>query len=350
MQRIRICGAAASCVIFILFVTAGCTDLSQKPAGTQAKTQQASEDKVEPAEQSGPVELALKFAAGDSTTYRVIRKSDKSAKWEGPVPTEPKRFPGGHTGNRVEMVYTQQIQSIDDEGNAAAKITIKELKYLAKVRDNVTLEFDSSKEPDPTSPLSKMIGQSYTIEITPSGQVSRVIDAADARAAVKGVSKAHEVADALLTEDAVKELIGIPALPAADKNRVLPGGTWSNIESFSFELMGPKSYERIYTLNEVRKIGNRRVAIAAMNAVPSTEQAKELHKEEESATALSRMFDNKETYTGELKLDLTSGKIENCREELMIEWFFVDPNPKADERPAALRMTAELSYSIERVN
>jgi len=350
MQRIRICRAAASSVIFMLIVTAGCADHSQRPAGTNVQTQQASGDKVKSADQSGPVELALKFAPGDSTTYRVIRQSDKSAKWEGPVPGEPKRFPGGHTGNRVEMTFTQQTQSVDDKGNAVAEITIKELKYLAKVRDNVTLEFDSSKEHDPTSPLAKMIGQSYIIEITPSGQVSRVIDTADARAAVQGVSMANEVADALLTEDAVKELIGIPGLPAADKNRVLPGQNWSNIESFSFELMGPKSYERIYTLNEVRKIGNRRVAIAGMNAVPSTEQAKELHKEEESATALSRMFDNKETYTGELKLDLTSGKIENCREELLIEWFFVDPNPKADERPAALRMTADLSYSIERVN
>jgi len=346
MQLMRICRAAANSAFFVLVVTAGCTNVSRKPA----ELQQPSEDRTEIAQQAQPVEMALKFAAGDSTTYRVTRDSDKSAKWEGPVPAEPRRFPGGHTGNRVEMTFTQQIQSIADEGNAVAKITIKELKYLSKIRDKITLEFDSSKQHDPTSPLAKIIGQSYTVELTPSGQVARVVDAEDARAAVKGISKAHDVADALLAEEAVKELVGIPGLPAADKNRVLPGGNWSNIENFSFDMMGPKSYEKIYTLNEVQQIGNHRVAVAAMNAVPSAEQAKELYKEQDSATALSRMFDNKEAYTGELKLDLTSGKIEACNEELAIEWFFVDPNPRTNEPPAALRMTANLSYSIERVN
>lgn len=333
MQLMRICRAAVSSVIFVLIVTAGCAKVTQKSEEVQ-----------------GPFELALKFTSGDSATYRVIRDSEKSAKWEGPLPTGPKRFPGGHTGNRVEMTFTEQIQSINDKGNAVAKITIKELKYLSKVRDNITLEFDSTKEHDPTSPLAEMIGQSYTVELTPSGQVAQVIDANDIRAAVQGISNANDVANALLTENAVKELIGIPGLPDADKNRLQPGDTWSEIENFSFELMGPKSYEKIYTFSEVQQIGNRRVAIAAMNGVPSTEQAKELYKEQEPATVLSKMFDNKETYTGELKLDLTGGRIEECREDLEIEWFFVDPNPKVKEQPAALRMTANLSYSIERVN
>ncbi len=346
MQLMRICRAAVSSVIFALVVTAGCANVSQKPA----EPQQPSEEKLKTIEQSGPLELALKFVAGDSTTYRVIRNSEKSAKWEGPLPPGPQRFPGGHTGNRVEMTFTRQIQNINDVGNAVAKITIKELKYISKVRDNITLEFDSAEQHDPTSPLAKMIGQSYTVELTPSGQVARVIDANDIRAAVQGISRANDVADALLGEDAVKELVGIPGLPDSDKSRAQPGDTWSKIESFSFELMGPKSYEKIYTLNEVQQAGNRRTAIVAMNAVPSTEQAKELYKEQESATSLSKMFDNKEAYTGELKLDLTGGKIEVCREELTIEWFFVDPNPKANEQPAALRMTAQMSYSLEKVN
>jgi len=346
MHRMRNCRAAACSVIFALVVTAGCTKVSQK----SAEIQKPSEDKPESAKQSGPLELALKFTAGDSATYRVIRDSEKSAKWEGPLPPGPKRFPGGHTGNRVEMTFTQHIQSLNDEGSAVVKITIKELKYISKVRDNITLEFDSAREHDPTSPLAKMIGQSYTVELTPSAQVARLIDANDIRAAVQGISNANDVANALLTENAVKELIGIPGLPDSDKSRVQPGDTWSQIENFSFELMGPKSYEKIYTLNEVQQIGNHRVAVAGMNAVPSTEQAKELYKEQESATVLSKMFDNKEAYTGELKLDLTGGRIEECREDLAIEWFFVDPNPRANEQPAALRMTANLSYSIERIN
>lgn len=346
MQLMRICRAAVSGAIFVLIVTAGCAKVSQKTT----EIHQPSEDKTEIAKQPDTLELALKFTDGDSATYRVIRDSEKSAKWEGPLPAGPKRFPGGHTGNRVEMTFTQQIQSINSEGNAIAKITIKELKYLSKVRDNITLEFDSTKQHDPTSPLAKMIGQSYTVELTPSGQVAQLVDANDIRAAVQGISNANDVANALLTENAVKELVGIPGLPEAGESRLQPGDTWSTIENFSFELMGPKSYEKIYSLDEVQQIGNSRVAVVAMNAVPSAEQAKELYKEQESATVLSKMFDNKEIYTGELKLNLTGGRIEECREELAIEWFFVDPNPKANEQPAALRMSANLTYSIERIN
>ena len=62
------------------------------------------------------------------------------------------------------------------------------------------------------------------------------------------------------------------------------------------------------------------------------------------------MFDNTETYTGELRLNLTEGKVEKCREELLVEWFIVNPNPKADEPPAALRMAATRLHSIERID
>jgi hypothetical protein len=249
----------------------------------------------------------------------------------------------------MEMTFTQHVQSINGTGNAMAKITIKELKYLAKVRDNVVLDFDSSREKDMGSPLGKLIGQSYTIELTASGQVSKVIDADDARAAVQGDSSAHKAAANLLSADTIREMHAVSALPPAGKDRLHTGESWSSIESFSFDLMGAKSYEKIYTLKEIQETGNRRVAIARMEAVPSAENAKELHKEQGSPF-FSNMFDNTETYTGELKLDLTSGKIEQWREELRIEWFIVDPNPQDKQQPAALKMMAARLHSIERID
>jgi hypothetical protein len=62
------------------------------------------------------------------------------------------------------------------------------------------------------------------------------------------------------------------------------------------------------------------------------------------------MSDNTETYTGELKLDLTGGKIEEYRESLTSEWVIVDPNPKENKQPAVLKMTAVRSYSIEKID
>ena len=94
---------------------------------------------------------------------------------------------------------------------------------------------------------------------------------------------------------------------------------------------------------------NRRIAIAQMEAVPSAERAKELH-EEQSASFFANMSDNTETYTGELKLDLTNGKIEEYSEKLITEWLIVDPNPKEGQQPAALKMGAVRSYSIEKID
>ena len=86
-----------------------------------------------------------------------------------------------------------------------------------------------------------------------------------------------------------------------------------------------------------------------MNAIPSTEKAKELYQQQETSL-FSSMSDNKETYTGQLKLDLTTGQIIECNENLTAEWIIVDPNPKNPGQPDALKMTAYQSYSIEKID
>jgi hypothetical protein len=266
MKQMRIYGFVAGTVICALLLTAGCAEPAKEtakikvepveavtakvepqeqkpkettPAKVEPQEQEPKETAIakvepkeqEPQEQKPPVKLALKFTPEDSTTYRVIIEAEKSIKWEGPPTSKPSAFKGGHTGNKIETTFTQQIQSTDDKGNAVAKITIKELKYLAKVKDNIVLEFDSTKEKDQSSPLNKLIGQSYTIEITASGQVLKVIDASDARAAVRGSTPANRTAIKLLSENAIKERHTISALPAADKDQLQTGENWSSIRS-----------------------------------------------------------------------------------------------------------------------
>jgi hypothetical protein len=347
MKQIKIFGFAARFVLFVLLLTAGCTKPAEEPAQTGIEPQKTAAAGVESEEQRPAVKLALKFTPADTTTYRVITENDKSVDWIGPDPDKPKGFTGGHTGNKIEMTFTQQIQSIDDKGNAVVKITIKQMKYLTTIKNDIVTDFDSSSEKD--NPLSRLIGQSYTIEMTASGQVLRLIDANDARAAVGSVSAADKTAANLLSLKSITQRHSIPTLPDADKNQLHTGDSWSGIESFSFDMMGSKSYEKIYTLEEIKNVDNRRIAIARMQAVPSAEHAKELHKEQ-SAAFFANFSDNTETYTGELKLDLTNGKIEECHEKLTTEWVIVDPNPKDSEQPAALKMAAVRSYSIEKID
>jgi len=369
MRQAKIFGFMASGVICLLLLASGCAESAKeapkarvergKPAKPEVKKEKAVETKVEPKEtvkteakpeKQGPaIQLALKFAVDDLTTYKVVTEVEKSVKWEGPLPDKTFAFKGGATGNRVEITFAQRIQGVDDKGNAAAQITVKGLKYLGKVKDNVVADFDSSREKDANSPLFKLIGQSYTIEFSPAGQVLRIIDISGAQAAVGGSLSANKTALALLSPDVIKERHTIPGLPAIDKNQLRTGDVWSSVKAFSFDMMGSKSYERIYTLKEVKEVNNHQIAVAEMKAIPSSEMAEELHKEQVSG-AFTKMFDNTEEYSGQLKLDLTAGKVQEYFEKLRTEWVMVEPKPEPNKEPAALRMAATRLYSIEKID
>lgn len=329
-------------------------DIREPAVGPQeaAVAEPKQEDKPEPAakEQGPAVQLALKFKPGDVAKYRVITEAQKSVQWEGPLPQKPAAFKGGHTGNKVEIAFTQQIESVNDDGSAVARITIDGLKYLGRVRDNIVLEFDSSEPKDPNYPLAKLIGQSYTIEISPRGQVAKIVDVNGARAAVRGSSSGHKTAATLLSADVIKQRHNISALMLAKKNEFRTGESWSGVKSFSFGMMGSKTFERTYTLKDVQEKGDRRVAVVEMSAVPSSKMAEEIHKEQGTGF-FSKMFDTTETYFGQLEMDVTGGTVEKYIEQLQTEWVAAEPAPEGDNQgPAALRMAAVRLHQIEKID
>jgi hypothetical protein len=321
---------------------------ADKTAKAAAPVKQAATTEVKPEEKKPAVRLALRFRPQDLTTYRVIEEVDRSVAWEGP-PEKPTGFQGGHTGSRAEMTFGQTIQSVDENGNATAEIEIEALKYVYRVRDNAVLNFDSAAEQDKDSPLQKLIGQSYVVQMSAAGQVLKIVDANEARAAVTGNEAANKTALALLSPEVISQRHTIPALPPADKNELSPGQSWSSVKAFSFDMMGSKSYEKAYTLKEIKKTGDQQLAIVEMNGVPSTAMAQELDKGQVT-NPFEKMFDTTETYTGQLELDLAAGKVKRCLEELRVGWVIVDPQPKEDKQPAALRMAATRLYSIEQID
>jgi hypothetical protein len=244
------------------------------------------------------------------------------------------------------MTFAQEIQSVDDKGNAIAKITIKELKYSSIVKDSSVFEFDSSKPKDPNHPLARLIGQSYTLKIAPSGEVTEVIDTKEAETAAREGSVPPGVALRLLNKDTIKERHGNLVLPDADKNQLHIGDNWSNTRTFSFGMMGSESYEKIYTLNNIKDQDNRQVAIIEMNAIPASETSKE------QAAKFLKGSDNTKTYTGELELDLTAGKVKKYLEKLKQEWTtdFPSAEQEPNQGPVLLTMSATRLYSIEKID
>ncbi len=352
-------------LICSLLLSAGCAEpvkevakprLEPEEQILQVPTEEEVEPQVEIEKQlpEAPTEetatLALKFSPQDSTTYKITAEAQQSVKWEGPLPDDT-TFKGGQNDTKMEMTFTQQIQSVNEKGNAVAKITIEALKYSSVIKENLVVDFDSSRAEDQDSPLAKLIGQSYTIEITPTGKVTKVIDASGAQVAVRGGPSPPITALKLLTTEAIKNRHGFIALPDADKSQLRTGENWSSTKTFLFGMMGSKSYEKIYTLKEIRDTDNRRTAIVKMNAIPTSETAEQLHKEQETSQ-FSKMFDTTETYTGRLKLDLTTGKIEKYLEKLQSEWIVVEPlaEQQEDKEPIILTMGALRLYSLEKID
>ena len=322
-KRIRFSADLAGALVCQLFLAAGCAQTAT---------------------------LTLKFTPQDLTTYKVVTLTQRGIEFEGSLPKKEDAFKGGRNQEGTEMTFTQQIQSVDDKGNAVAKITIEALKYHSTVKDRPVLDFDSLKEEDRRNPLARLIGQSYTIKIAPTGQVTEVIDVKQARNAVRGDYIADVAASKLFSPDVIKERHGLMALPVSGKNRLRTGDSWSSIKSFSFGIMGTKSYERIYTLKGLEADNDRQIAVVEMDAIPTAETAERLH-EQQAAYELLKMFDNTETYAGQLTLDLTAGKIEKCLEKLLSEWVIVDPwADQGDKEPAVMRMSATRLYRLEKID
>lgn len=347
MMQNKTCLWLVSAVVCTLLLITGCAPTVEEAAKPQLEpekqipTPPTAEDAAKPEprlEEPKPIPtetatLALKFSPQDLTTYRLTTEAQQTIKFEGSLPDDP-LLKGGRKDNKIEMTFTQQIQSINNKGNAIAKITINSLKYSSKIKDNVLIDFDNSRKKDKNSPFAKLIGQSYTIEIAPTGRVLNVIDAGNAQDAVRGDSAAHKAASMLVNSEVIKGHHGLMVLPTADKNQLQTGNNFSRTKTFSFPMLGSKSYEKIYTLKEIKDTDNQQIATVEMKAIPTSGTAEHLHKEQQ-ISGFSEMFDNIEAYTGQLKLDLATGKIKNYFEKLQSEWVMVDPEAKqkGDKEP-----------------
>jgi hypothetical protein len=342
MRLVKISKWLVIAVVCSLLLAAGCAPVSKEAAKPEVKP-----EKQKPKAAAKKVAtVALKFSPGDSTTYKVINELERSIKWEGAVPDEP-TFKGGRNYDRLEMTFSQEIQSVDDMGNAIAKITVKELKTSSISKDGLAFEFDSLKPEDPNHPLAKLIGQSYTIKITPADKIIEVTNTKKAELAVSEGSAPPRVALRLLRPEVISDRHGTLILPDANKNQLSIGDNWSNNKTFFFGMLGSESYEKIYTLKAIIDQDNRRLAIIEMIAIPSSKTSKE------QVADVFKSSDNTQTYTGNLELDLTNGKIEKYSEKLQSEWTTVFPSTNqktGQEGPAILTMSEIHFYSLEKID
>ncbi len=350
--------AYLSCIAACLFLlAAGCAPAEKAAVKPQVEPQKQipqalpqAVPQVIPQEEPPPPPLALKFTPQDSATYKVITEAQQSVEWKGAVPAEP-AYTSGSRLDHIEMVFTQQIQSIDDLGNAVAKITIEGLKYHSKTADKPSIDFNSADPNNRRSPLARIVGQSYTIEISTTGEVTKIIDTQQAYDALGPPSSPEaRMPFELIKPAAIKERHGTLVLPQPDKNRLRAGDNWSNTKTFSFGPMGSSSYEKIYTLKEIKDVNNPDSVVAIMSTIPAPETLKDPNTKQTEFDLLDT-FDNTGTYIGWLKFDSAAGKVEKYSEKLESTWSAIIPPDKAmTEEPVALIMGAVRLYDLERID
>ena len=69
---------------------------------------------------------------------------------------------------------------------------------------------------------------------------------------MKGGTASDKEGIEIVLPDSIIERHGTMQLPKQGQEMLKPGGKWSTIKTFMFGKMGIKSYEKIYTLKELR--------------------------------------------------------------------------------------------------
>jgi hypothetical protein len=293
---------------------------------------------IEKVEKSNPnAKLALIQTPGKSGTYRIKTISQRKVSIEGPVRKNAMAFEGGQSNNKVEILFDSHVKSINSDGNALETITIKELKYFSEVRNKTVLDFDSLKDKDPNNALFALIGQSYTIEVTSSGQVVKVSDTDKVLGDIKDIPSNRQAARGLISENTIKKRHTVP-LPDVNDNELEAGKTWSNVKSFNFDEMGLASFKRTYKLEKIKKDGGNLNAIISMSAIPSAE------------SSTPSRADVRTTYAGLMEMDVITGTLLKYQENLENKWVIAWPNSDPEGSPSVLKMTATKSYDIEKIN
>jgi hypothetical protein len=343
------------------------------------------------------VEMKLNLSPKSKTVYKVVTSSSKDYQFVQPSINKTKER---HTGGSIEMVFEQNIESVDPQGNATANITIKQLAYMSQGPEGVIADFNSTSEKDKSDPLSKLIGASYKIKVSPRGTVE-VLDASAARAILKDGSAAA-VATRLFSDEEIarrhqtmamfdadssqnpkdmaksvkagapdkksdkkidkktdkksdkKAESKAPAPKKVSKGPCKVGNQWSSLSASPQGMLRPKTFEKIYTLTELNKQKNgQTIAIVDMNAVPSSKRTDNLsEKEQQAMSYFSNMFDEKDSYAGKMVINLTTGVIDSYQEVLKVEWLAAEnaEEQKSDKGPDQLTMGFTYVYSINKVD
>lgn len=292
-------------------------------------------------------DISLKFVPDQAVTYKAVSLIRKDYLFDQP---SAGKKTSKMTEVAAEMTYDQRTVAVDRQDNATAQITIKGLKYRSETEGAVQVDFDSAKQADSQSALAKLIGQTYTIRLSPSGEVLEVSDVALARDAVKTGPDAR-FAQNVLRDGAIKRRHQILALPDQDKKTLKKGDRWSRVSPSPAGTLIPKTYEKTYTVKDITPDGA--IARIQMNAEPTSKRSDTGPPEAtDELEAFTDLFDTQDTYTGHLAINLKSGKVDSYSEKFTSRCTAAQmpKGAEAAKQPDVLQLAFTEENSIDAVD
>ncbi len=286
-------------------------------------------------------DLNLKFAPEQTSTYKAVSEVVKDFRFEQP---NMGKLREEQTKTVIDMTFTQTIDSVDEAGNAAATITIKALKVEMINKNEPKFAYDSTSEKDANSPMSKLLGQSYTIEISPAGQV-KVLDAAAAKAAVKtGYEK--KIATSILDDKNIIDRHQVIAMPQENTAGLGVDDTWNQVVASPPGLLAPKNYNKTYTLTDIGTEGGANVATVEMVATEDSDAAAGSNSMGSGMGIFAKMFDNEDDYNGSMKINLDSGVVLNMEETLVSTYLAQEMPEKGDPAKGPDTLTMQFTNRV----
>ncbi|MFH1615731.1 MAG: hypothetical protein ABIG61_11695 [Planctomycetota bacterium] len=307
--------------------------------GCESRQKYESPPQKAPEAAAPGVSLGLIFEPGRVQKYKVVTQTSGQSKHEksGAENAEIKS-----RSDQTTIVFQQEILSVESDRSATAKITIEYLKLYRKSPGGVQIDFQSDRQDSQDRLLAGLIGQSYTIHITPSGQAS-VLDAGRIREIITA-GPISRLASALLSDEAIAKRHSFP-LPPADKPVVNVGDSWSRIENSPRESFQVKSFEKIYTLEQVDTQQDQRLGIVKMKAILSGQAVPGGLEEKLDLSGV----DDTDEFTGLLVMDLDKGSVKRYYEKLLAEWIAAGKT-EDQQQPGILTIGFEYLHSLEAID
>ncbi len=293
--------------------------------------------------------LTLNHIPADVATYKVSTETIKDFRFEQPSLTPPK-LKEEQSGTTKEVIFEQRIEEVKEDGGALATITLKEVVYLVKDKNDVKFDFNSTREADKNRGFAKVIGQSYKIAIAPNGKIEVVDTEQAANVDVQGYE--GRIAKAMFSEESIRERHEVPPLGDSEAKAAKRGASWSTVVPSPPGLLAPKSFRKTYTLSKIEGPKANRIATVTMKAEESTEPAADGTAKSAGMGVFANMFDTTETYTGNMVLELGTGRIRQCQEKLVATYLAAE-NPQGgptDKGPDTLMMRFTHGRTVELVD